>query len=87
MVFTKQMLLTDWHVMRVIRLIFSGAVAWMAWQDGNALLGFLSALLLLQVITNTGCGARGCSVPRSNLRSRDPDDVEFSEIKIKSTPE
>jgi len=81
------MLLTDWHAMRVIRLIFSGTVAWMAWQDGNLMLGFLSALLLLQVITNTGCGARGCSVPRSNYRNPEPDIIEFTEIKTKPTPE
>ena len=77
------MLLTDWHVMRIIRLIFSGTVAWMAWQDGNALLGFLSALLLLQVITNTGCGASGCSVPRSKFRNSETDEVEFTEVKAK----
>lgn len=87
MVFSKQMLLADWHVMRVIRLIFSVTVAWMAWQDGNALLGFLSALLLLQVITNTGCGARGCGVPRSSFQNRETDEVEFSEVKAKQNPE
>ena len=81
------MLLTDWHAMRVIRLIFSGTVAWMAWQDGNMMLGFLSALLLLQVITNTGCGAGGCSIPRSNLRNSEPDEVEFTEIKTKANPQ
>ena len=75
------MLLTDWHAMRVIRLIFSGTVAWMAWQDGNMMLGFLSALLLLQVITNTGCGAGGCSVPRNNFRNRETDEIEFTEVK------
>ena len=81
------MLLTDWHVMRVIRLIFSVTVAWMAWQDGNALLGFLSALLLLQVITNTGCGVGGCSVPRSNFRNSETDEVEFTEVKAKQQTE
>jgi hypothetical protein len=82
-VFSKLILLIDWHAVRVIRLICSGTIASMAWQDDNMMLGFLSALLLLQVITNSGCGAGGCSVPRGNIRNPQRDDFEFTEIKTK----
>jgi len=78
---SKQILLTDWHAMRIVRLVFAGIVAVTAFQDKNPGLGLLSAFLLIQVITNTGCSSSGCGISnRKQIRDKD-ETIDFTEIK------
>ena len=70
--------------MRWLRLGLGIFIAIQAVQSQDTLSGFISALLLFQAMTNTGCcGANGCAVPTTKTKSDKIEDVEFEEIKIK----
>lgn len=58
----KQLLLTNWHAMRWIRLIAGLFLIQQAILFHEILLGFMAAFFLFQAIFNTGCGLNGCSV-------------------------
>ena len=60
----KQMLTTDWNLMRVIRLAAGLFIGFQAWQDGSGMIALLAGLFIFQALTNTGCcGSGGCAVP------------------------
>jgi len=64
----KQTLFTDWHFMRWLRLGLGIVAAVQAIIFHDTLLGFLSAFLLFQTVTNTGCcGAGACAVPKQKM--------------------
>lgn len=59
----KQHLLTNWHVMRWIRLILGIALLAYAIVSHDMLSGILASFLLFQAILNAGCcGVNGCDV-------------------------
>jgi hypothetical protein len=66
----KAQLLTGWTMVRIVRLMMSAAIIYMAISESNWLIGLLGAFVLYQVITNTGCCGGSCAMP---LR-RTPDD-------------
>ncbi|MCL6523213.1 MAG: hypothetical protein K6T34_01010 [Thermoflavifilum sp.] len=60
----KQLLFTNWHTMRWIRLISGLFLAVGAFQMHDIWLGLAAGLLLFQAATNTGCCASGaCQIP------------------------
>ena len=62
----KQMLFTNWHFMRLIRLSIGILIAVYAFNSHDSLLGIVASFLLFQAISNTGCcGANGCDLPNS----------------------
>lgn len=74
-------LLTGWNLMRWLRLALGIFIAVQAFQTHDALAGTLSALLLLQVVTNTGCcGPQGCAVPPAKGGNDKTEQVEFEEV-------
>lgn len=77
----QNLLLTDWNLMRIIRLGAGLIIGFQAWQDGSGLMGILAGLFLIQAITNTGCGARGCSIPTKTKNSGTENEVTFTEIQ------
>lgn len=75
-------LFTNWHFMRWLRLGLGIFVAIQAVQLHDALAGMVAALLLLQVVTNTGCcGAGGCSVPATKTKENQDEMVSYEEVK------
>lgn len=59
----KQLLLTNWHVMRWIRLILGIALSVHAILSHDVLSGMIGVFLLSQAILNAGCcGANGCDI-------------------------
>jgi hypothetical protein len=61
----KNLLLTNWHLMRWVRLafaIFLFSQAYILREWGFVAFG---AFFLIQVIFNIGCGPNGCAVPYS----------------------
>ncbi|WP_276348898.1 hypothetical protein [Daejeonella sp. JGW-45] len=59
----REKILTNWHLIRWVRLIMGLLIAFQAFQSKDILFGLLSALFIFQAITNTGCcGTAGCSV-------------------------
>ncbi len=72
----KSTLFTNWHLVRILRLVFGIFVLVQAVTMRDALAGMISVLFLYQAFTNTGCcGASGCSVKpynsSQNLKSGD----------------
>ena len=80
----KQRLLTNWHIMRILRL---GIGIWLliagiTMKDWAA--GFFSIFFLYQAVTDTGCcGASGCSpgINRTANKTTDLAETEYEEIK------
>lgn len=59
----KSKILSDWSLIRIIRLLLAIFIAAQAFQTGSILLGLLSVFVLYQVISNTTCcGSAGCSI-------------------------
>jgi hypothetical protein len=81
----KEMLLTNWHVMRWLRLGMGLYATTVAFQMHDPLSGIIAAIFLFQAITNTGCcGTNGCAVPTSTKKNLDKiEEVEFEELKAK----
>lgn len=81
----KQTLFTQWNLMRWIRLAAGMFLATQAFQMHDTIAGFISAILLFQAFTNTGCcGVGGCAVPTTNKNSEVTQEVEYEEVKEKS---
>lgn len=80
----KQTLFTQWNLMRTIRLAAGLFLAVQAVQLHDVIAGFISAILLFQAFTNTGCcGVSGCAVPTTTENSNPTREVEYEEIKDK----
>lgn len=79
----KQMIFTNWHFMRCLRLILGGFIAVQGIQNHDLVPGLIGAFFLYQAITNTGCcGANRCAVtPTKNTEEIKVKDIEFEEIK------
>jgi hypothetical protein len=77
----KDVLFTNWHFMRWLRLGLGLFMGFQAIQVYDPLAGFIAFFFLYQAATNTGCcGAGVCAVPRSSVKT-DKTEVEFEEIK------
>ena len=70
--------------MRIIRLALGLFLAMQAVQLRDVMAGFISAILLFQAFTNTGCcGVGGCAVPTTTKASNTTKEVDYEEIKDK----
>lgn len=70
----KGKLLTNWSLMRWLRLIMGVIIAFQAFQLKDGLLGILAAFFIYQALSNTACcGAGACSVEPKvrNLKEKD----------------
>ena len=83
----KSTLFTNWHLVRILRLVFGVFVLVQAVTMRDALGGMISALFLYQAIANTGCcGASGCAVPATSVnKDQKIEEVEYEEIKSSSS--
>ena len=70
----KDVLFNNWGLMRWLRLFTGGYFMFVAIEGRESVLGFLSALFILQALTNTGCGTYGCTpITRAKTEPREPD--------------
>lgn len=78
----KKLLLSNWHFMRILRLGTGIFFAINAIKTHDSISGIISAFLLFQAITNTGCcGATGCSTPTAKKNTENSKEIEYEEIK------
>ncbi len=63
----KQLLFTNWHIMRWIRLLFGLFSLQQAFQYREILFGLIAAFFLFQAIFNTGCSLNGCTIPKNKI--------------------
>jgi hypothetical protein len=75
-------LTTDWHPMRMIKLVFGIWALVQAVQVRDWAIGLLGAYFLYQVVTNTGCcGSQGCATPTRTRKDDVKGFTEYEEIK------
>ncbi len=79
----KQRLLTNWHLMRMVRLGLGLMMLVMGIQSKEWAIGLFSVFFLYQAITDTGCcGSSGCNTPvRKSRTPSDATPIEYEEIK------
>jgi len=79
----REILFSDWHLMRWLRLGLGVYIAVQAVQLHDMLAGVIAAFFLIQAITNTGCcGTRSCAVP-TKTNSDNTKEIDFEEVKQK----
>lgn len=75
-------ILSNWHFMRVLRLIFGFFIGYQAYAAHDAFAGIIAALFLFQAFTNTGCcGAGGCAVPTKKSDEGNKEAFSYEEVK------
>lgn len=83
MSYLKNTLLSNWHLSRWVRLALGIFMAIEAIRRMDALSGILSAVLLFQAATDTGCcGTSACSAPTKGKKDIS-EEIQFEEIKTK----
>jgi len=79
----KQTLLSNWHLMRVIRLILGVFVMYDGFKSHQYLFMFFGAAFMGMALFNIGCcGPQGCSIPEN--KKTDPlkdEEIVFDEVK------
>jgi len=66
----RQRLFSNWHLMRIVRLILSVGLLVMAFQGKDAAMGSLALFFLITTIAGVGrCGPQGCSIPERRFRN------------------
>lgn len=85
MSYMKNMLLTNWHVIRVLRIVIGIAFAVTAITNHDGFMAFAAVFFLFQGITNIGCcGAAGCTTNYNRKASDNIEDTEFEEVKTEN---
>ena len=59
------LLFTNWHLMRWVRLAFSLFLFGQAYITGEWFFIAFSLFFLLQTVFNLGCGPNGCAIPNN----------------------
>lgn len=62
----KQLLFTNWHLMRFIRLIFGIFLIFQAFETHQWVFFGFAAFFLFQALLNQGCGLNGCEIPQKD---------------------
>ncbi len=73
----KQTLFTNWNFMRWFRLGLGLIIGIQTVQNHEPVVGLLSAFLLFQAITNTGCCGTNCAMPKSKNASCKNKEIEY----------
>lgn len=60
----KQLLFTNWHLMRIIRLVFGVFLIFQGIETGQWFFYPFAGFFLFQAIFNQGCGVNGCEIPQ-----------------------
>lgn len=76
---------SNWGVLRIFALLMGCFVMSQAVATSSTMALVFGAFILFQAVTNTGCfSTLGCATPATvaeKVKSRDVNDVEFTEIK------
>ena len=62
----KQLLFTNWHLMRWVRLAFAGFLFTQAYLTHEWFFIAFGLFFLAQAVFNLGCGPNGCGVSYTN---------------------
>lgn len=83
----KEKLMTNWHLMRMVRLGIGVMMLVVGIQNKDWPVGLFSLFFLYQAVADTGCcGTQGCGPVRPNARNStiaaaQEEVIEFEEVK------
>lgn len=78
----KSIFLSNWNLMRIIRLVIAGAVITQGVYTHNRMLVVLGSLFASMAIFNVGCcGANGCGTKPSNISTKEKE-IEYEEVVV-----
>lgn len=78
----RETLLTDWNLMRILRLGLGIYVSVQAVETQSMISAIFAVFLLFQALSNTGCcGSNGCAVPIKKSNSSKTEEIEYEEVK------
>jgi hypothetical protein len=66
----KQLLFTNWHAMRWVRLAFALFLFVQAYTNHQWFFIAFGLFFLFQAIFNLGCGPNGCSIPNNKYSKK-----------------
>jgi VanZ family protein len=66
----KDLLFTNWHIMRIFRLAFALFLFAQAYYTHEWYFIAFGLFFLFQAIFNSGCGPNGCSVPKNKYTKK-----------------
>ena len=76
----KEMLITNWGFMRVLRLVLGVAFLFSAYKQLEWIPAIIGGLFMYQSIFNVGCTGGACYAPPTKQTAK-IEDVEYEEIK------
>lgn len=62
----RQIILSNWHLMRFIRLVFGIFLVFQAFDTRQWLFLGFAVFFLFQALFNHGCGINNCEIPQKN---------------------
>lgn len=65
----KHSLLSQWHLMRIIRLIFGIFLVFQAFETRQWLFIGFAAFFLFQALFNYGCGINNCEISQEKQKN------------------
>lgn len=80
----KDMVLTNWNAMRIIRGVLSLVIVVQAIIYHDPTLGIFGGVFAVMTLFNTGCCAGGTcapSAPAKNASTKGTDNIEYEEVK------
>lgn len=67
----KQLLSSNWHIMRIVRLLFGIFLIFQAVETHQYVFFAFAAFFLFQALFNQGCSANGCEIPTQNKKEHE----------------
>ncbi len=78
----KSILLSNWSLMRIIRLVIAVAIVIQGAYNHNWMLLVLGSLFASMAIFNVGCcAANGCSTKPTNISEKEKE-IEYEEVVV-----
>ncbi|BFG70970.1 hypothetical protein KACHI17_18510 [Sediminibacterium sp. KACHI17] len=76
-----KVLTSNWHMMRIIRLILAMAIVVQSWYMRDSTTAVLGVVLLASAVFNVGCcGAGGCSKSFHPVKKSSEKDPVYEEV-------
>jgi len=61
----KELLLSNWHAMRIFRLSFAVFLFVQAYNTHEWFFIIFGLFFLIQAVFNSGCGQKSCAIPKN----------------------
>ncbi len=61
----KELLLSNWHIMRIFRLAFAVFLFVQAYNTHEWFFIIFGLFFFIQALFNSGCGSKGCAIPKN----------------------